>query len=151
MRNIMTWVPESQSLSQQVQETAQQAREPSASCKEESLEPGGQQDRRSPPFSRAEPLAANAKGYQCGIHQHSGVWSPGVSTVVWNLPKLYLESGVLHPSRSLNKGLGTPNGKWGLSPEAYLWVVLLCRHGCSGHVCRCLKCVSLPDVSAVTK
>ena len=29
-----------------------------------------------------------------------------------------LESALLHPSGSLDKYLGTPNGKWGLSPEA---------------------------------
>ena len=51
-----------------------------------------------------------------------------------------LESGGLHPSGTL-KGLGTPAGKWGISPGAYLWVVPLCRHGCSGHVCRCLRCL----------
>ena len=92
--------PESQSLSLQVQETAQWARELSASCKEGSPEPGGQQGRRSPQSSRAEPLAADAKGDQRGVEQHSGVWSLAVSAVVWSLPQLHLESGVLHPSWS---------------------------------------------------
>ena len=98
------------------------------------LEPGGQQGRRSPQSSRAEPLAV----------------MPSEISVVWSLPQLYLESGVLHPSRSLEKCLGTPYGKWEISPGAYLWVVLLCRHGCSGHVCRYLRCVSLPDVYNMT-
>ena len=46
--------PESQSLSQQVLETAQWARELSASCKEGSPEPGGQQGRWSPQSSRGD-------------------------------------------------------------------------------------------------
>ena len=74
--------PESQSLSVQVQETARWARELSASCKEESPEPGGQQDRQSPQSSRAEPPAVSAKGDQRGVGQHSGVWSLTVSAVV---------------------------------------------------------------------
>ena len=85
---------ESQSLSLQVRETAQWARESSVSCKEGLPEPGGQQDRRSPQCSRAEPAD------QRGMEQPSGVWSSAVSAVVWNLPQLYLESGVLHPSGS---------------------------------------------------
>ena len=77
--------PESQSLSLQVQETAQWARELSASCKEGSLGVGwaaGQT--KSSQTSRAEPLAANAKGgvSQHGIEQHAGVWSLAVSAVV---------------------------------------------------------------------
>ena len=91
---------ESQSLSQQVPEAAQWARELSASCKEGSLESGRQQGRQSPQSSRAEPSAADAKGDQCGVEQPSGVWSLAVSAAVWNLPQLYLESGVLHPFRS---------------------------------------------------
>ena len=49
--------PESQSLSLQVRETAQWAGESSASCKGESLEPDGQQGRRSLQSIRAEPPA----------------------------------------------------------------------------------------------
>ena len=45
-----------------------------------------------------------------------------------------------------DKCLDTPDARCGISPGAYLWVVLLCMHGYSDHVCRCLKCVSLPDV-----
>ena len=59
--------PKPQSLSLQLQERAQWAREPSASCREESLEPGRQQGRRSPQSNRAEPLEADAKGDQHGI------------------------------------------------------------------------------------
>ena len=44
----------------------------------------------------------DAKGDQSGVEQHSGVWSSAVSAVVWSLPQLYLESGVLHPSGSLH-------------------------------------------------
>ena len=45
-----------------------------------------------------------------------------------------LEGGALHHYGSLDKCLGTPDGEWGIFPGAYLWVVLLCRHGYSGHV-----------------
>ena len=140
--------PEFQSLSLQVWGTAQWARELSESCKEGSPEPGGQQGGRSLQSSRAEPPVAGAEGDQHGIEQHSGVWSSSVSAVAWNLPQLYLESGVLHPSGSFDKCLctpagksgicpgacgwymavllGTPDGKCGISPGACLWVVLLC-------------------------
>ena len=50
------------------------------------------------------------------MEQHSGVWSLAVSAVAWSLPQLYPESGVLHRSGTLDKCLGTPDGKWGLSP-----------------------------------
>ena len=93
---------------------------------------------------------ADAKGDQCGVEQHSGMWSSAVSAVVWSLPQLYLESGILHPSGSFDKCLGTPDAKCGISPGAYLWAVPLCSHGCSDHMCRYLRCVSLPDVSALT-
>ena len=93
--------PESQSLSLQVWETAQRARELSASFKKGSLGPGGQQGGRSLQSSRAEPLAAGAEGDQHGMEQHSGVWSSSVSAMVWSLPQLYLESGALHTYGSL--------------------------------------------------
>ena len=60
-----------------------------------------------------------------------------------------IEGGALHPSGSLDKCLGTPDGEWGISPGAYHWVALLCRHVCSGHVCRCLRWASLIDVSGL--
>ena len=103
--------PESQSLSLQVRETAQWARESSVSCKEGLPEPGGQQSRRSPQSSRAEPAEADAKGDQHGVEQHSGVWSSAVSAVVWSLPEVYLERGVLHLSGFFDKCLGTFDGK----------------------------------------
>ena len=59
--------PESQSLRLQVQETALWARESSASCKEGSPGPGGQQGKQSPLSNRAETLAAGAKGDQRGM------------------------------------------------------------------------------------
>ena len=74
--------PESQRLRLQVRETGWWVRESSASFKEGSLEPGGQQGRCSPQPSRAELLVANAKGDQRGMEQHSGVWSSAVSAVV---------------------------------------------------------------------
>ena len=43
---------------------------------------------------------ADAKGDERGMEQHSGVRSLDVSAAVWNLPQLYLESGVLYPSGS---------------------------------------------------
>ena len=81
--------PESQSLSLQVRETAWWARELSASCKEGSLESGGEQGRQSPQSSRTGTLAVDAKGDQHGVEQPSGVWSLAVSAVVWKLPQLY--------------------------------------------------------------
>ena len=45
-------------------------------------------------------MVADAKGDLRGMEQHPGVWSSAVSAVVSNLPQLYLESGVLHPSGS---------------------------------------------------
>ena len=106
--------PESQSPSLQDWETAWWARELSASCKEGCLEPGGQQGRRSPQSSRAEPLVADAKGEQ----QHSGVWSSSVSAVVWNLPQSYFESGALHYSGSFDKRLSTMDAKCVNSPRS---------------------------------
>ena len=72
-----------------------------------------------------EPLEANAKGEQCDLEQHCGVWT-WLSAVVWNLTQLYPESGVLHPFGSFDKLLGIPDAKWGIFPRS-LWVV----HGCS--------------------
>ena len=46
--------------------------------------------------------------------------------------------------------LDSPAGKCRISPGAHLWVVLLCRQGCSDHMCRYLWCVSLSDVSVLT-
>ena len=130
-----------------VQESAPWARELWASCKEGSPEPGGQQGRQSPQSSRAEPLAVNVKGDQQGMEQPSGVWSSAIWTVVWSLPQLYLESGAINPSGSFDKCLGTPDGEWGISPGAYLWMASLWRHG---FLTMCAsRCVSLPGVSAL--
>ena len=46
--------------------------------------------------------------------------------------------------------LGTLASKCAISPGACLWVVPLCRHNCSDHMCRYIKCVSLPDVFTLT-
>ena len=40
-----------------------------------------------------------------------------------------IESGKLHPFEFFDKGLGTTDGKRGISPGAYLWVIPLCRQG----------------------
>ena len=101
--------------------------------------------------SRAEPPVANAKGDQHGMEQHSGVRSSAVSAVVWSLPQLYLETGGLPPSGSFDKCLDIPDTNCGICPGPYLWVVPLCRHGRSNHMCRYLSCVSSPDVSALTE
>ena len=100
----------------------------------------------------------SASGGQCqGRSAWCGaaLWSVELSCLsytlkVWSLPQLYLESGVLHPSGSFDKGLGALDGKWGICLGACLWVVPLCRHGCSDHMCRYLRRVSLTDVSALT-
>ena len=90
--------PKSQSLSLQVQERARWARKLSASCKEgfpshvgnrvdEVLRPAGKRLWWLMP-----------KGDQHGMEQLCGVWSSAVSAVLWSLPQLYLERGVLLPS-----------------------------------------------------
>ena len=143
--------PESQSLSLQVQETARWTKEPSASCKEGLLEPGGQQGRRSPQFSRAHPPAANAKGDLCVVEQHSGVWSPAVSAVVWSLPQLYLKV-VYSTLLGLLLSILAPLLASGEFPQEPVdrWSFRLYRQSCSDHMCRYLRCVSLPAVSVLT-
>ena len=59
-----------------------------------------QQGRQSPQTSRAESLAADAKGDQHGVEQHADVQSSAVSAVVWPCPSHTLEGVVLHPSGS---------------------------------------------------
>ena len=54
-----------------------------------------------------------------------------------------VDSTLLGP---FNKFLGTPAGKCGISSGDYLWVVPLCRHSYSDHMCRYLTSVSVPDV-----
>ena len=111
--------PQSQSLSLWVQETAQWAREFSVSCKEGPPESGGQQGRRSPQSSRAEPLAADAKGDQHGVEHHSGVWSLAVPAVVWRACLSYTLKVLYSTLLGLfDKCLGTPEAKWGFSPGA---------------------------------
>ena len=92
----------------------------------------------------------DAKGDQHGMEQHSDVGHSAVSTVVWSLPQLYFESVFSTLLGVFDKCLGTPDGQCGISPGAYLWVALLWGHGYSDHMYRYLRCVSLPDVSAVT-
>ena len=76
---------------------------------------------------------ADAKGDQCGMEQLSGVWSLAGSAVAWNLPQLYLQSGMYSILLGLfDKYLGTPDasGKFSQEPmgstRQYTAV-----HGCS--------------------
>ena len=82
--------PQSQSLSSQVWERAQWARDLSASYKEGSPDPGGQQGRWSPQPSSAEPLAANAKGDR-------SVWHGSAPCCVELLPQLYCKKWYTPP------------------------------------------------------
>ena len=142
--------PKSQSLQMSAQETEKWAGELSASCKEGSLEPGGQQGRTSPQSSRAEAPTHGAKG-------DSVAWS---STLVcgaqlsqrWSRKCLRYTLKVVYSTflGLFDKCFGTPDAKWGISPGAYLWVVPLSRHSCSDHMCKYLRCASLPDASGVT-
>ena len=62
MRELGDNEPNSQSLSLWVKETAQWAKELSASCKKGSLEPGGEWGRQNPQSIGAEPPVSVAKG-----------------------------------------------------------------------------------------
>ena len=110
--------PKPQSLSLQLQEIAQWARESSVSCREGSPEPGGQQGRRSPQSSRAEPLAADAKGDQhgaatlvCGT-QLSQQWSGACLSSAFKMVCSTLLG-------LFDKCLGTPDAKCGICSEAH--------------------------------
>ena len=129
--------PESRSLSPQVQGAAQWAKEPSTSCKEGPLEPGGQQSRHSPQSSRAELPVADVKGDQCGVEQHSGVWSSWCGTCL----SYTHESNVLFPSGSLDKCLGTPDGEWDFPQDpVYGW-------SCSSDTAVLVTCADILGVS----
>ena len=65
----------------------------------------GSGEKSSVPQGKA--FTVNAKEDQCGMEQHSGVWSSAVSAVVWSLPHLHVGSCVLHPPGSLDKCLST--------------------------------------------
>ena len=85
--------PESQSLSKQVGETAQwQGSWQHLVRKSRSH----RWERVWSESSGLEPLAADAKGDQCGMEQHAGVRSSALSAVVWSLPQWHLDSGGLH-------------------------------------------------------
>ena len=165
--------PESQCLSLQVRETARWARELSVSFREGSPEPGGQQvGRRNPQFSRQNlqwPMPREIR-VAWGSTLESGVWLYQQWSATCFSYRLKVEYSTL--LGLFDKCLGTPDAKWGMypgacgwytiallntpvgkcgiSPGAYLWVVPLCRPVCSGLMCRYLRCVSLPDVSALT-
>ena len=164
--------PESQSLSPQVQGTAWWARELSASCKE------GSQERWA--AGQAElPSPAGQSLWRLMPREISVVWSSTLVCGAWLSQRwsgtclsYTLESVIPTLLGLFDKCLGipdanwgicpgtygwhlavlldTPSGKYGIFPGACLWVVPLCRHGCSDHVCRYLECVSLPDVFTLT-
>ena len=83
-------------------ESARWARESSASCKEGSLEPGGQRGRQSPQSSRVELPGADAKGDRRGVGKH----------LRWGLGCL---SGGLEP-------VSVIPGKWWTPP---FWALLI--------------------------
>ena len=112
--------PESQSLSLQVQGTAQWARELSGSCKEGSQGPGGQQGRQSPQSSRAEPLAANAQGDQRG----ASVWCVELGCLNSGLEPASVIPLKVEYSTLLDlfdKCLATSDAKCGIFPGVYGW------------------------------
>ena len=87
MRELGNNELESQSLSQQVQETAWWARSHQHLARENLWsQMGSRADEVISPAGRAS--SSNATGDQCGVEQHSGVWSSAVTAVVWSLPQL---------------------------------------------------------------
>ena len=163
--------PQSQRLSLQVWETAWWARESSASHKEGPPETGGkqatssvQQGRVSGGQMQREISAAWSSPLVCGAwlsQQWSGACLSYILKVVYStLLGLFDKClGIPDANWGICPGtygwhlavlLDTPSGKYGIFPGACLWVVPLCRHGCSDHVCRYLECVSLPDVFTLT-
>ena len=120
--------PESQSLSLQVWETAQRARELSASFKKGSLGPGGQQGRRSPQSSRAEPQAADAQGDQCG----AALWCVELGCLNGGLePASVIPLKVLYPPFwvfSINVLASLmPTGEFAQEPMGGTWLFCLTR------------------------
>ena len=110
---------------------------------------GGQRlvrkDLQSQVGSRAGPPAADAKGDQRGVGWPSGVCGSAVSAVLWSLPQLSLESGGLDTSGSFDKclarGAFSQKPVGGPAPQTRPpWPV--CGHR---------RCVSWPDVSALTQ
>ena len=147
LQSMLDKEPQSQSLSLWVQETALWARELSVSCKEVSREQGGSRS--------GEVLSPAGQSFKQLMPREIGVaWS---STLVcgarlsqqWSGACLsYTLKVVCSTLLGLSdKCLDTPDARCGISPGAYLWVVPLCRHGYYDHVCRYLRCVSLPHVS----
>ena len=101
--------------------------------------------------SGAEPLVADGQGRS--VWQGRSALPRGAElSLRWPGACLNytLEDCVLQPSGSLDKCLGTLDGEWRNSPGAYLCVVSISRHSCSGHVCQYFRCVSLPSVSGMT-
>lgn len=92
--------------------------------------------------------AADVKGDQYGAALWCvklGCLGSGLESACYALKKVYST-----PLGLFDKCLGTPDGKCGISPGAYLWVVPFCRRGSSNHMCRYLGCVFLPDMSSMT-
>ena len=131
--------PESQSLSLQVQGTAQWARELSGSCKEGSQGPGGQQGRQSPQSSRAEPLAANAQGDQRG----ASVWCVELGCLNGGLEPASVIPLKVEYSTLLDlfdKCLATSDAKCGIFPGVYGW-------SCSADTAALTMCADILSVS----
>ena len=109
--------------------------------------------------SRADEVlspAGRASGGQCqgrSVWHGAALWCVELGCLSSGLEpaSLYLESGVYSTLLGLfDKCLGTPGAKWGICPGAHQWVVPLCRHGCSDHVGRYCRYVSLPYVFTLT-
>ena len=108
--------PESQSLSLQIWETAWEVRKEVFSILQGRIsQPGGSgaDEVLSPARQNLQQLME--REVNVAWKQHSGVWGSAVLAVVWSLPQLYLERGVLHSSESLDKYFDTPAGKCGIS------------------------------------
>ena len=114
---------ESHSLSLLFQDSSEQR-----SCQHlargESREPGGQWGRQSPQSSRAKPLAATAKGDQCGVEQHSGLWSFSVACLSYTLKVVYSTflCLILVPLRANGDCPQEPNYGWSHSADTAVLV-----------------------------
>ena len=151
--------PESQCLSLQVWETARWARISWARWATGQMKSSVQQGRASGGWCQGRSARHGA------VHSYvelgclnSGLEPASVIPWKWCTPSFWVFTkclGIPNAKWGICPGaygrymavlLDTPAVKWGIFPGGYLWVVLLCRHGCSDHMCRYLRCVSLPDV-----
>ena len=108
-----------------------------------------QQGRRNPQSSRTEFPVTDAKGDQHGVGQHLDVCVAQLSQQ-WSGACLSYTLKVVHSTLlGLLISVLAPLMASGEFPQELVcgWS---CRHGCSGHAFRYLRCVSLPDVSSMT-